>query len=85
MLYNLLLDKKVDQTVSFADVPGGQWCTTAVRTLASLIILEGYGDGVFAPNAAIIRAEMTAIAKRRETASPGTTTATLWWPWAAVR
>jgi len=64
MLYNLLLDKNVDQTVSFADVPGGQWCTTAVRTLASLIILEGYGDGVFAPNAAIIRAEMTAIANR---------------------
>ena len=64
MFYNLLLDKDVDITVRFDDVDAGQWYAQAVNTLASLGILEGYGDGVFAPNATITRAEFTAIAMR---------------------
>lgn len=64
MFYNLLLDKEVSITVAFRDVPENAWYAEAVNTLASLGILEGVGDGRFAPDRAITRAEFTAIAMR---------------------
>ena len=62
VFYNLLLDKDVPVTVSFSDVPDDAWYATAVNTLASLGIVSGIGDGQFAPNRPITRAEFTVIA-----------------------
>ena len=64
MFYSLLLNKNSSVTVSFSDVDGQAWYAAAVHTLASLGIMEGVGDGRFAPERAITRAEFTAIAAR---------------------
>lgn len=64
MFYNLLLDKDVPMTASFTDVPADAWYAKAVRTLASLGIVEGIGNNQFAPDRAITRAEFTVIAMR---------------------
>lgn len=64
MFYNLLLEKDVSVTVSFTDVPADAWYAEAVNTLASLGVIKGIGDGQFAPNRTITRAEFTVIAMR---------------------
>ena len=64
MFYNLLLDKAVDTTVRFTDVAENAWYAPAVHTLASLGVIEGIGNGKFAPDRAITRAEFTAMAMR---------------------
>lgn len=64
MFYNLLLDKDVDITVTFTDVPADAWYSKAVHTLASLGIIAGIGNNQFAPNRTITRAEFAVIAMR---------------------
>lgn len=64
VFYNLLLDQNVEITTSFVDVAEDAWYADAVNTLASLGIVNGVGDGRFAPNANITRAEFVAIAAR---------------------
>ena len=64
MFYNLLLDKEVPVTTSFTDVPADAWYAKAVNSLASLGILEGVGNNLFAPDRLITRAEFTVIAMR---------------------
>ena len=64
MFYNLLVEKDVPITVSFTDVPADAWYATAVNTLASLGIVNGIGDGQFAPERTITRSEFTVIAMR---------------------
>ncbi|OUN13216.1 hypothetical protein B5G40_03035 [Flavonifractor sp. An9] len=64
MFYNLLKDQDVPVTVTFTDVPEDAWYSDAVYTLASLGIVEGIGNGKFAPERTITRAEFTAIAMR---------------------
>ena len=64
MFYNLLLEKDVPITVYFTDVPSDAWYAKAVNTLASLEIIYGVGDGKYAPDKAITRAEFTVIAMR---------------------
>ena len=64
MFYNLLLEQDVPQTTVFTDVPADMWCADAVNTLASLGIVEGIGNGLYAPDRAITRAEFTVIAMR---------------------
>ena len=64
MFYNLLVDKNVMITVEFDDVDDDAWYATAVNTLASMGILEGIGQDLFAPEKAITRAEFTTIAMR---------------------
>lgn len=64
MFYNLLLDKDVPVTVNFSDVPTDTWYATAVNTLASLGLVEGIGNNLFAPERPITRAEFTVIAMR---------------------
>lgn len=64
MFYNLLLNKDVDITVNFTDVPADAWYGKAVHTLASLGIIAGIGNNQFAPNRTITRAEFTVIAQR---------------------
>ena len=64
MFYNLLLDKEVPVTTSFTDVPADAWYAKAVNSLASLGILEGVGNNLFAPDRPITRAEFTVITMR---------------------
>ena len=64
MFYNLLLDKDVPITVTFSDVAPDAWYAEAVNTLGSLGIIAGIGNGQFAPDRAITRAEFTVIAMR---------------------
>ena len=64
MFYNLLLNKDVDITVNFTDVPADAWYGKAVHTLASLGIIAGIGNNQFAPDRTITRAEFTVIAMR---------------------
>ena len=64
MFYNLLLNKDVPQTVYFTDVAEEDWYGQAVNTLASMGILKGVGNNLYAPNQPITRAEFTAIAMR---------------------
>ena len=72
--YRLLRRPEVALTKSFPDVPDGMWCTKAVRTLASMGIINGGIDGNFYPNEPITRAEFAAIATRFAKATGGTAT-----------
>ena len=62
MFYALLLDKDVEITTSFSDVPADAWYAKAVNTLSSLGMLGGYPDGTYRPDAPITRAEFAAVA-----------------------
>lgn len=89
MFYNLLLNKNVDITVDFTDVPDDEWYGNAVRTLASLGVIKGIGNGQFAPNRTITRAEFTVIAMRfanvsADVTNPFTDIATNDWYYTAV-
>lgn len=64
MFYRLLNNPDVPVTVTFSDVTEDTWYAQAVQTLASLGIVEGVGNGRFAPERAITRAEFCAIAAR---------------------
>ncbi|MDO4314210.1 MAG: S-layer homology domain-containing protein [Oscillospiraceae bacterium] len=56
---------KVDNSQSaFTDVEPGSWCAGAVNWAAANKIVEGKGDGRFAPNDPITRAQMCAIMDR---------------------
>lgn len=73
IFYRLLKDQNVPITVSFRDVPSNAWYAQAVNTLASLGIVNGIGDGTFAPTRAIKRCEFAAICSRfAKAASNGT-------------
>lgn len=61
MFYALLLDKDVTITKSFSDVPDDAWYATAVKTLASLGMMDGYPDGTFRPDEPITRAEFATV------------------------
>ena len=49
---------------AFTDVAPGTWCTAAINWAAANKIVEGKGDGTFAPDAPITRAQMCAIIDR---------------------
>lgn len=71
MFYNLLLEKDVEITVEFEDVPADAWYAKPVNTLASLGILSGVGNGRFDPDRSITRAEFTVIAMKFANTSGG--------------
>ena len=64
IFYSLLKDKSVFPTKQFADVAADAWYSPAVNALASLNIITGSDNTHFAPDAAITRAEFTAMAMR---------------------
>lgn len=64
MFYGLLLDRNIPIAAHFDDVAGAAWYANAVETLASIGVIKGVGDGKFAPERSITRAEFTAIAMR---------------------
>ncbi|MEK0314248.1 alpha-amylase family glycosyl hydrolase [Cohnella sp. 56] len=49
---------------SFADVPAGHWAAQAVTSLAAKLIVNGKGEGGYAPAAAVTRAEFAAMLSR---------------------
>ena len=58
-------DMKVDNSQSsFTDVEPGSWCAGAIEWAAENGIVTGKGDGRFAPNDPITRAQMCAIMDR---------------------
>ena len=64
IFYRLLKEQKVSSKFTFTDVPDTLWCAEAVNALASLGIVEGVGNGKFAPNQSITRAEFVTICAR---------------------
>ena len=71
LFYNLLLDKDVDATARFPDVPDGEWYATAVNILASLGIITGFPDGSYHPDECMTRAQFATIVVRFAKVSPG--------------
>jgi len=61
LFYNLLLNKDIEITKQFPDVPDNTWYAEAVLKLASLGIIDGYPDGSYRPGANVTRAEFVAI------------------------
>ena len=64
MLYRLLREPKVAKTQSFDDVNEAAWYYEPVTTLASLGIVNGYGNGNFGPTDPITRAQFVAMTIR---------------------
>lgn len=64
MFYRLLQDRTVTELVEFSDVPADAWYAQAVGTLAGLGIVNGVGDGRFAPERQITRAEFAVLCAR---------------------
>src|SRR5690606_10456623 len=50
--------------VSFADVPAGRWYSEAVGFLAARSIVNGTGEGLFSPGAAITRGQFIVLLMR---------------------
>jgi hypothetical protein len=61
VLYNYVEPEKGENTLSFDDVPPGQWYSDPVAWAASNGIVRGDGNGKFRPNDAITRQEMAQI------------------------
>lgn len=72
MFYNLLKDKNGKGTETFADVAPDAWYAKAVTALAELGVVSGVGEGKFAPDRTITRAEFVVIATRFADYAPGT-------------
>ena len=64
MFFNLLLEKNIEISQTFPDLPEGAWFRTAVETLASLGVFAWPSDGEFHPSDPITRAEFVSIAVR---------------------
>ena len=64
IFYRLLKDRNVTSSITFADVPDTLWCAEAVNTLAALDIVRGIGNGQFAPNQPITRAQFVTMCAR---------------------
>ena len=65
----LLADKNGDTITTaaktkFTDIPANAWYSGYVRYLSNYDVVYGRGEGIFAPNDAITRAEFTAFAVR---------------------
>ena len=72
IFYRLLKNRSVEITKGFEDVADDAWYAEAVRTLASLEIINGVSDTRFEPARAITRAEFTAICTRFAKEAAGT-------------
>lgn len=58
------VSKVEEETIKFNDVPDTHWAFTAIEKLASLDIIKGRGDGIFAPDANVTRGEFAAMLAR---------------------
>jgi len=64
MLYRLEKEPKADSKNIFTDVKKGMWYSDAICWAASNGIVNGYGEGIFAPNDSITREQMATILYR---------------------
>ena len=64
ILWRLDGQPKTDAALSFADVESGVWYTDAVNWSASMGIVKGYNDTVFAPNDTVTREQLATILYR---------------------
>ena len=64
MLYRMAGEPNAYDTGAFSDVREGQWYADAVAWAAHNDIVEGMGNGKFAPNAAITREQLATILYR---------------------
>jgi len=71
MLWRLEGIPVVNYLMDFDDVEAEKWYTEAVRWAASEKIVEGYGDGRFAPGDAVTREQLAAILYRYEQRNGG--------------
>lgn len=62
-LWRLAGEPEAEDSV-FSDVPADEWYTTAVAWAAEAGVVNGYGDGTFAPDQAITREEMATMLYR---------------------
>ena len=62
ILYKLLESKEMGPfSTTFSDVSASAWYATAVKTLASIGVINGYTDGTFRPNNNVTRAEFVTM------------------------
>ncbi len=61
VLHQLAGCPDADGTNPFTDVPQDVWYTNAVRWAHEAGIVQGYGDGIFAPGRAVSRQELAAM------------------------
>ena len=64
MLYRMENEPNISAAGTFSDVKAGQWYTEAVEWAAEHDIVEGVGDGKFAPDLAITREQLATILYR---------------------
>lgn len=64
ILYRLDGQESVDFAGAFTDVAGGLWYSDAVEWAAAHGIVNGMGDGTFAPNSQVTREQLAAILYR---------------------
>lgn len=64
VLYRLSGSPTVKGSSPFTDVPAGTWYTDAIVWASQNGIVNGYGDGIFAPGKAVTREEMAAMIYR---------------------
>lgn len=64
MLYRMAGEPNAYDKATFSDVQAGQWYTDAVEWAAHNEIVEGVGNGKFAPNTAITREQLATILYR---------------------
>lgn len=61
MVYSLLLPVEITPSAGFTDVSDNMWYAEPVNALASMGVLNGYGDGTFLPQNEMTRAEFVAM------------------------
>ena len=71
MLYRIEREPATSNSGTFSDVPTGQWYSEAVEWAAKHNIVNGVGNGKFAPNTAITREQLATILYRYTTEYKG--------------
>ena len=64
MLWRMEGSPQTDGTVTFNDVPDGQWYTDAIRWAASHDIVNGYDEDTFGTNDSVTREQLATILYR---------------------
>lgn len=64
IFYRLLKEQKVSSKSTFTDVPASHWAFDAISTAASFGWVNGVGNGQFAPNQHITRAQAAVLLNR---------------------
>lgn len=66
VLYRLSGDSASDLTPAFSDVPAGEWYTEGVAWASAKGVVNGMGDGLYAPHLAVTREQLVTMLYRYE-------------------